>query len=187
MVTCDQKGVVEGGGGSAEGDDIDEGVVEKAPVKLGEGGGQDDAEDQDDFEEGGELAEDAGREWAVAGDEDDDNGDGEHEDVAAEDDDGGPPGDARFVGEDDEGGREEEFVGDGVEIGAEGGVLIEAACEEAVDGVAETGDDEDEQSPAIALICDEGQEDRKKAETEQGDLIGYGEDPSSLLLHVLGG
>ena len=186
MVTCDQEGVVEGGGGGTEGDDVDEGVVEEAPVELRVSGGQDDAEDEDDFEEGGELAEDAGGEGAVAGNEDDDGGDGEHEDVAADHDDGGPPGDAGFVGEDDEGRGEQEFVGDGVEVGAERGTLIELAREQAVHGVAKAGDYEYEQSPAITLIGDEREEDRQEAETEQSDLVGYGEDPS-ILLHVLGG
>ncbi len=177
---------MEGGGGGAEGDDVDEDVVEEAPVELGVGGGEDYGEDEDDFEEGGEFAKDARREWAVAGDEDDDGGDGEHEDVAADDDDGGPPGDASFIGEDDEGRGEQEFIGDGIEVGAEGGALVESTREEAIDGVAEAGDDEDEQSPFVALIGDECQEDRQEAEAEQSDLVGYGEDPSSLL-HVLGG
>ena len=177
---------MEGGGGGAEGDDVDEGVVEEAPVELGIGGGEDDAEDEDDFEEGGEFAEDARGKRAVAGDEDDDGGDREHEDVAADDDDGGPPGDAGLVSEDDEGRGEQELVGDGIEVGAEGGVLIEFAGEEAVDGIAEASDDENEQRPFVALIGDERKENRQEAETEQGDLVGYGEDPS-FLLHVLGG
>src|ERR1700743_3559284 len=160
--------------------------MEKAPVELGVGSGEDDGEDEDDFEEGGHFAEDAGRKRAVAGDENDDGGNGEHEDVATDDDDGGPPGDAGFVGEDDEGRGEQEFVGDGVEVGAEGGTLIETAREQAVDGVAQACDDENEQSPFVALIGDEGQKDRKEPETEKGDLVGYGEDPS-LLLHVMGG
>ena len=120
VVTCDQEGVVEGGGGGAESDDVHEGVVEKAPVELWVGGGEDHAEDENDFEESGELAENAGGKRTVSGDEDDDGGNGEHENVAADDDDGGPPGDAGFVGEDDEGRGEKEFVGDGVEVGAEG-------------------------------------------------------------------
>ena len=66
VVTCDQEGIVEGGSGGAEGDDVDEGVVEEAPVELGEGSGEDHGEDQEDFEESGELAEDAGRERAIA-------------------------------------------------------------------------------------------------------------------------
>ena len=41
-------------------------------------------------------------------------------------------------------------------------------------------------SPAITLIGDEREEDRQEAETEQSDLVGYGEDPS-ILLHVMGG
>ena len=186
MVACDEEGVVEGGGGGTEGDDVDEGVVEKTRVKLGVSGGEDDSEDQEDFEECGELAEDAGWEGSIAGDQDDDGGDGEHQDVAADDDDGGPPRDARFVSEDDEGGGEQEFVCDGVEVRAEGRTLIEAACEQTVDGVAKAGDDEDEQGPAVALVGDESQKDRKEAEAKQGDLVGYGEDPSTLL-HVLGG
>ena len=177
---------MEGGSGGAEGDGVDQDVVEEAPVELGVGGGEDYGEDEDDFEEGGELAEDAGWERAVAGDEDDDGGDGEHEDVAAEDDDGGPPGDARFVGEDDEGRGEQKFVGDGVEVGAERGALVETAREQSVNGVTEAGDDQNEQSPFVALIGDESQKNRQEAETEQGDLVGYGEDPSTLL-HVLGG
>ena len=177
---------MQGGGSSAEGDGVDQDVVEEAPVELRVGGGEDDGEDEDDFEEGGELAENAGREWAVAGDEDDDGSDGEHEDVATDDDDGGPPGDAGFVGEDHEGGGEQKFVGDRVEVRAEGGALIESAREEAVDGVAQARDDENEQSPAITLVGDKREEDRQKAEAEQSDLVGYGEDPSSLL-HVLGG
>jgi hypothetical protein len=177
---------VEGGGGGAEGDDVDEGVVEQARVKLRVCGGENDGEDQEDFEESGELAEDAGREWAVAGDQNDDDGDGEHEDVAADDDNGGPPGDARFIGEDDEGLSDQQLVGDGVEVGAERRVLIEFAREQAVDGVAEAGDNENEQRPAIALIRDKSQKDREETETEQSDLVGYGEDPSTLL-HVQGG
>ena len=66
VVTCDQEGIVEGGSGGAEGDDVDEGVVEEAPVELGEGSGEDHGEDQEDFEECGELSEDAGRERAIA-------------------------------------------------------------------------------------------------------------------------
>ena len=119
MVAGDEEGVVEGGGGGAEGDDVHERVVQEAPVELRIGGGEDDAEDENDFEESGELAENAGREGAVAGDKDDDSGDGEHQDVAADDDDGGPPSDAGLVGEDDEGRGEQELVGYGVKIGAE--------------------------------------------------------------------
>jgi hypothetical protein len=110
---------VEGGGSGAEGDCVDEDVVQEAPVELGVGGGEDYGEYQDDFEEGGELAENARRKWAVAGDEDDNRGDGEHQDVAADDDDGGPPSNACLVREDDEGRGEQEFVGDGVEVRAE--------------------------------------------------------------------
>ena len=119
MVACDEEGVVEGGGGGAEGYDVDEGVVEKTRVKLGVSGGEDDSEDQEDFEECGELAEDAGWEGSITGDEDDDGGDGEHQDVAADDDDGGPPSDAGLVGQDDEGRGEQELVGYGIEICAE--------------------------------------------------------------------
>ena len=178
---------MQGGRAGAEGDGVYEDVVEKAPVELGVGGGQDYGEHQDDFEEGGELAEDAGRERAVAGDEDDDDGDGEHEDVAADDDDGGPPGDAGLVRENDKGRGEQEFVGNGIEVGAERGALIESAREEAIDAVAEARDDENKQSPTVTLISDERQEDRQEPEAEQSDLVGYGEDPSSLLLHVMGG
>ena len=56
---------MEGGSSGAEGDDVDEGVVEKAPVELWEGCGENDGKNQDDFEEGGELTEDAWREWAI--------------------------------------------------------------------------------------------------------------------------
>ena len=65
-------------------------------------------------------------------------------------------------------------------------MLVEFAGEEAVHGIAEAGDDENEEGPLVALIGDEREKDRQEAETEQGDLVGYGEDPS-FLLHVLGG
>jgi len=66
VVEGDEEGVVEGGGGGAEGDCVYEDVVEKTRVKLRVGGGEDDGEDKDDFEEGGEFTEDAGWKRSIA-------------------------------------------------------------------------------------------------------------------------
>ena len=50
------------------------------------------------------------------------------------------------MGEDEEEGAEEEFVGDGVEILAEGGALGEHAREQSVESIGEAGENEESES-----------------------------------------
>ena len=64
------------------------------------------------------------------------------QDVAADDDGGEPEGDGGLDGEGDDGDGHEEFVGHGVDDGADDGGLVEAAGEVAVDRVGEAGVEE---------------------------------------------
>jgi len=157
------EGVVEAGDDDEGGDGEDEVVEESGEAFIGITGVENGEENQSDLEKGGGFAEETGRERAVALNDENNGGDDEHEHIAAEDDDGEPPGDFFTHGENDEGRGEQQFVGDGIEIGAKGGFLLEGASEKAVDDVGEGDEHEDDESPTVFVVDDQNEEERQNA------------------------
>ena len=113
------------------------------------------------------------------------------EDIAEDDEACEPEGDLVLSGpwgdaEDDEGREHEKFVSERVEDAAEGGVLVEAAGDPAVEGVAEAGGEEDghggEAEWFIRLPCGDagavtGGEpcvERDESQPDEGDLRSEG-------------
>ncbi len=171
-----QKGVMHSGN-----DGKDEGCAEK---DFGRHIDQEDGfDEQEEDEENGSdlgesigLAEDAGAKIAQAGDHEKHAADEQNRDVAAEHEDGVFPGNERalFDGENEKHGAHEELVGDGVKILAEQCLLMESAGEQAIEAIAESGEDEQDQSPLEIVLDqvdnDEGQEDHP----QQRQLVGSG-------------
>ena len=108
----------------------------------------------EDLDQGVELAEQAGAEVAQGAGGEEQGGDEQDAEVAAEDQHGDVARDQAHVGEDQEEGAEQELVGDGVEVLAEGGALGEPAGEQAVEAVAEAGEDEEGEGEAVAAVED---------------------------------
>ena len=104
-------------------------VVEQPDPVIGKRGGQNYKKDQDDLGSRGELAVDAGRKRPVPGHQQNHDRDNEDQHVPAENEDSEPPGELLLEREDDEGRREQKLVGDGIEISAEGGSLIQTTRE----------------------------------------------------------
>ena len=81
-----------------------------------------------------------------------------------------------FDGEHEKHGAHQQFVGDGVEILAEQGLLMQGAGEQAVEAVAQSGENEQRQRPFEIVLDqiddDEGQENH----AQQRELIGRGQD-----------
>ncbi len=131
-----------------------------------------DEEDGGDLSEGVGFAEDAGAEVAKSRDGVEHGAGGENGNVAAEDENGELPGNSVQNREHEKGCAEQEFVGDGIEILAEQGFLIEGPGEETIEPVAESGDNEKNERPFVLaiheIVHDEGQEHH----AQQGELVG---------------
>ena len=121
--------IVEAGHDAQHRHRINERVVKNPHVIIGIRSPQNDKEHQDDLGSGGEFAVDAGRKRPVPGDQQNHDSDNEDQHIPAKNEDGEPPRELLLEREDDEGRREQKFVGDGIEISAEGGSLIQAARE----------------------------------------------------------
>src|ERR1700677_3006026 len=141
--------------------------------------GEDRGDDGDDLDDGLELADLAGFDGEALG-----GGDGAEtgdEELAADDEDGDPGGDdARVVGdEDDVGGGDKELVGEGVEEHADGGDLLAAAGEVAVEAVGDAGKDEDGAGDELLLSpakadgsVPAGERERRREHTDEKGYTG---------------
>ena len=129
-----------------------------------------------DLRAGVGFAKDAGAEVAQACDHEEHAAEQEDRDVAAEDYDRIFPRNLALDGENHEHGAHEKLVGNRIEILAKHGLLMEFAGEQAVESVAEAGENEKRQRPLEIVLDyvddDEGQEDH----AQQGELIGRGQD-----------
>ncbi len=128
-----------------------------------------------DLGEGVGFAEDAGAEVAESGDGVEHGAGGENGYVAAEDENGELPGNFVQNGEHHKRGAEQELVGDGVEILSEEGFLIEGAGEEAVEAVAASGDDKEDERPFVFAVHEVVDDEGKKHHPEKRELVGEGE------------
>src|SRR5580704_4783908 len=114
--------------------------------------GKDDREHQNDLKSRGHLAVDAWRKRPITGNEQYHHGHHKNEYVAAEDNDGEPPRDLFLERQNNERRREQQFVGDGIEISAKRRPLIEAAREQAINAVGKPRDHKHQQRPFIPFV-----------------------------------
>src|SRR5262249_6527644 len=168
----DRERVVEAGNGGEDRDQVDQDALYEREPGVGIGRGEHYHENENDLKQRGRFAEEAWRKRAVAGNEQDDGGDGEDQNVAAQDHDGKPPGNLFFHGENHERRREQKLVGDRVEISADGRFLIELASEQAVKGVGTAREYQHQQGVAVAFVNNEDEEKGQDAQAEQRDLVG---------------
>src|SRR6266404_5315093 len=96
------------------------------------------------------------------------------EDVAREDQDGDAPPYFVHDGKHNEQGAEQELVGNGVEILAELGVLMQLARQQPVEAIGQAGDDQDEQRPTVVTLEHGNRGERNKDEPQQRELVGRG-------------
>ena len=97
----------------------------------------------EDLNDSVEFAEQAGAEVAQGASGEEQGGDEQDAEVAAEDEDRDVTRHEVHVGEHEEERAEQQLVGDGVQILAEGGALREPSGEEAIEAVREAGEDEE--------------------------------------------
>ena len=124
------------------------------------------------------LAKDAGAKIAQSGNHEEHSADQKDGDVAAENDDGVFPGDegALFNREHEEHGAHQQFVGDGVEVLSENGLLMQGAGEEAVEAVAQSGENEQGQRPFEIVLDQIDHDEGQKDHAQQRELVGRGQD-----------
>src|ERR1700689_2160680 len=163
-MTRNRKGIMRGGPDGKDGDDIDEHVVKQSRVQGWKRRRQHHGKYQGDLEKRGQLAENARRKRTVPGNQENHDGYDQNQNVATQYDDGQPPCESGLVGEDYERRRKQQFVGDGIEIGAQRGPLIQFSRQQTVDTVAQARDDQHQQTPAIMLVGDQAEENRQKAQ-----------------------
>src|SRR5271156_4920114 len=133
-------------------------------------------ENRGDLGEGVGFAEDAGTKIAQAGNHEEHAADHQDGDIAAEDDDRICPGDHPLDGEHEKHGAHQQLVGDGIEILAEQRLLMQGAGEEAVEAIAESGENEERQRP-FEIVLDQIDDDEwQEDHPQQGELVGRGED-----------
>ena len=170
----DDPGVLRGGDGGKDSDGAEQIAAQQELVHGGPDLVDEDEGEAQDLDERVELAEQGGAEVAEGAGGEEQGGDEQDSEVAAEDEDGDITRDQAHVGEDQEEGAEEELVGDGVEILAEDGALGERASEEAVEAVAEAGDDEESECDAIVAVQDGDDQKRDDEEPHEREQIGSG-------------
>ena len=134
---------------------------------------QDDG-DCGDLSYGVGFAEDAGAELAPADNRVHNGSDEKDADIAPEDQDRDSGGHQALIHKDEEKGAEQEFVGDGVEILAERGALLQYASEKAVKGVGESRDDKEGECDSEPVLENGGDEEWREANTNDGEEIGCG-------------
>src|SRR6266446_6317163 len=102
------------------------------------------------------FAEDAGTKVFQAGDHEEHSTDQQNRDIAAEDHNRELPWHERSVlnGEHQEHGAHEQLVGDGVEILSELRLLMESASQQAIETVADSGQDKQHQRPHVMVADD---------------------------------
>ena len=143
-------------------------------MREGEGQVAEDHDEGDDLDEGVELAEEAGVEVAEGVGGEEQRGDEQDAEVAAEDEHGDVTRHESDVGEDEEESAEEELVGDGIEIEAEGGALGEPAGEQAVECVGDAGEHEEGEGDLVAAVEYLDDEEWNDEEPHDGEEVGRG-------------
>src|SRR5277367_265084 len=166
------KRVVKSGKDTEESHGINEQMNGLREMKIRVSSRKDNRKNQDDLNSSRRLAVDAWRKRPIAGNEQDHNGHDQNQNVAAENDNREPPGNLLLERQNNERRREQEFIRDRIEIGAERRALIEAACEQAVNSVRKPGHDKHQQRPLILLVGNQDEKERQEAEAQQSDLIG---------------
>jgi len=170
----DDPGVLRGGDGGKDSDGAEQIAAQQELVHGGPDLVDEDEGEAQDLHQRVELAEQGGAEVAERAGGEEQGGDEQDSEVAAEDEDGDITRDQAHVGEGQEEGAEEELVGDRVEILAEDGALGERASEEAVEAVAEAGDDEESECDAIVAVQDGDDQKRDDEEPHEREQIGSG-------------
>jgi len=167
-----RKRIVEAGHDAQRRNRINEDAIKSGHVVIGIGSAEHYQEHQDDLGSSRELAVDAGRERPVAGDQQNYDRDNENQHIAAENKNREPPRQLPLKRQKNERGRQQEFVGNGVEIRAEGGALIQTAREQTVNPIGKAGDNKNQERPAVTIVSDEHEKDRQEAEAQKRDLVG---------------
>ena len=128
----------------------------------------------EDLDYGVELAEQTGAEVAQGAGGEEQRGDEQDAEVAAEDEHRDIARHQVHVGEHEEEGAEEQLVGNGVEVLAEGGALGEPSGEQAVEAVGEAGEDEEAEREAVVSVedCDDQKWDDEQ--TREREQVGSG-------------
>ena len=170
----DDPSVLGGGEGREDGDGLEESAAQQQMVHGRPDLIHQDEGEAEDLHQGIELAEQAGAEVAERAGGEEQGGDEQDSQVATEDEDGDITWDQAHVGEGEEERAEQEFVGDGVEILAEDSALRERPCEQAVEAVAEAGDDEESKCDVISPVHDCYDEKRDKEQPHERKQIGSG-------------
>src|ERR1700676_122077 len=134
--------------------------------------GKHDREHQNDLECRSHLAVNARRKGPVTRDKQNHHSHHKNQNVAAENDNREPPRNLFLECQNNERRREQQLIGDWIEISAKRRPLIEAASEQAIDAVRKPGDNKNQQSPSIPLVRNKNKEERQEAEAQQSDLIG---------------
>ena len=137
---------------------------------------QKDEKQRADLRKGIGLAEDAGAEIPQSGDREQDGAGGENRYVAAENHNRELPRNLVKYGEHKKQRAEQEFVGDGIEVLAEQRLLMKPASEQAVEAIAEPGDDKEREGPEVVSVDKMDDDEGDEHHPEQRELIGSGED-----------
>jgi hypothetical protein len=126
--------------------------------------------------EGIGFAENAGAKIAQAGNHEQHAADQQDGNVAAENHDRIFPGNHAFDREHKKHGAHQQFVGDGVEILAEQGLLMQGAGQQSVEAVAHAGENEQRQRPFEIVLDQVDDDERQENHPQQRELVGRGED-----------
>jgi hypothetical protein len=79
---------------------------------------------------------------------------------------------------------QQKLVGDGIEVLAEERLLMEAARELAVEAVAESGDDEEDQRGGVVTVDEAVDDEGQKQHAQERELVRRGEDLAEV--HAVG-
>src|SRR5208337_2169012 len=137
---------------------------------------QQNEEDRGDLGEGVGFAEDAGAKIAQAGNHEQNAADQHDGDVAAEDHDRIFPGNHPFDREHEKHGAHQQLIGDRVEILAEQRLLMQGAGQEAIEAVAQSGENEQRQRPFEVVLDQIDDDERQENHAQQRELVGRGQD-----------
>lgn len=157
-----------------------------------------DPADGDHLEEGGKLAGEAGADGDFADDKAHEDGAHAEKEVPANNNAGEPEGNRAEIGrvveiEQDDGGDEEEFIGGGVEDGAEFAALVVFAGDVAIHPIQDGGNGEGEHAGQAAdfiagadVVDDLNHEEGNEEDAKDGDFIGGGHRSFLLIAYVEG-
>jgi hypothetical protein len=121
------------------------------------------------------FAEDARAEIAKSGDSIEHGAGGQDRDIAAEHHDRVFPRNLVEDGEHEKQGAQQKLVRDRVEILAKQGLLVETAREEAVKPIADSGQDEKDQSGRVVTVDQADHDEGQKKHAQHRQLVGRGE------------